>query len=224
MALKLVPFNPSWVNHDKIDIHAIYRRPRFIEDAYGERRRENDKDGLPTWDLTGPLPLRQHQRWLSKGFEYVTLANRESLLVAARFGTLPEGHPASMYDQHQTGGPWNWKKYSEGQEETQTLDVQQLHEDVMEFGSIAVTRMKRRMSGDPNYELPANLQGIQPRGTVASSDSRISATPPTPDAPVSAPSPAPKRKYKWKKHKRVPIDTPETTTGPSLNDHPEVES
>lgn len=157
MSLKLVPFNSAWTNHDKIDIHAIYRRPRFVEDEFGERSREY-KNGVATWDMTGPLPIRQHSRWLAKGFEYVTLANRESLMVAYKAGTLPEGATVSTYDQHQTGGPWNWKKYCAGQEADMTAEAEQIASDVRLFGSEAVTKIMRR--SDPNFELPPSLQGI----------------------------------------------------------------
>lgn len=161
MALKLVPFNDAWIQHDKIDIHAIYRRPRYVEDKYGEMEREY-KDGVATWDLTGPLPVRHHNRWRSKGFEYVTLANRDSLLTAARFGTLPPGHKAADYDQHQTGGPWNYKKYAEGQENYVTLEAEQLKADVEQFGSEAVETLRRRTDAD--FKLPDALRGFDPGG------------------------------------------------------------
>jgi hypothetical protein len=160
MALKLVPFSDAWIGHDKIDLHAIYRRPRFVEDKYGEMEREY-KDGIPTWDLTGPLPVRLHNRWRSKGFEYVTLASREALNVAARFGTLPPGTKAADFDQHQTGGPWNYKRYAEGQESAITAEADQLRRDVEEFGSNAV--LKIRQSIEPEFKLPADLADILPQ-------------------------------------------------------------
>lgn len=157
--LKLVPFNPVWINHDKIDVHAIYRRPRFTEDKYGELIRDVDpKTGLPTWDLTGGLPVRAHTKWTSKGFEYVTLSNRESLQVAGRSGTIPGNW--REYDQHQTGGPWSWKKYCEGFESAQATDLKELTEDVYLFGSVAVETLRRRQT--PDFALPENLRGIAP--------------------------------------------------------------
>jgi len=157
MSLKLVPFSDVWIDHDKIDIHAIYKRPRFIEDAYGETQREY-VNGLPTWDLTGPLPVRLHNRWRSKGFEYVTLANRESLRTAARAGTLPPGTKIDDFDQHQTGGPWNYKRYAEGQTELVTQAAKQLEEDVALYGSDAVEGLRRRY--EPGFVLPEKLRGI----------------------------------------------------------------
>jgi len=161
--LKLVPFNATWVSHDKIDIHAIYRRPRYREDEYGEHSREYDKDGLPTWDLTGPLPIKQHVKWSAKGFEYVTLANRDSLAVAAAYGTLPPDTKAADFDQHQTGGPWSYRKYVLGHEAMATQEAEQLKADVYEFGSNAVESIRKRQ--EPSFKLPEHLQNIAPGST-----------------------------------------------------------
>lgn len=164
MSLKLVPFNPTWVQHDKIDVHAIYRRPRYVEDKFGEMQREHDRDGLPTWDLTGPLPVRQHTRWAAKGFQYVTLANRESLFIAAKYNTLPEGTNAREFDQHQTGGPWSYRRYLEGQEVALQAEAEQLRDDVAEFGSVAVETIRRRF--DPGFVMPEHLKNVAPRGQM----------------------------------------------------------
>jgi hypothetical protein len=161
MSLKLVPFNAVWIDHDKIDIHAIYRRPVFAEDKYGELQRVI-KDGFPAWDLTGPLPVRGHTKWSAKGFQYVTLATRDSLRIAARFGTLPEGTTLATYDQHHTGGPWNYRLYFESQEALQGEILDELRADVEEFGSDTVLRLRRRT--DPAFVLPPALENIQARG------------------------------------------------------------
>ena len=157
--LKLVPFNAAWISHALMDVKAIYRRPRFVQDEFGEWQREF-KDGAPTWDLTTPLPVRSHNRWLAKGFEYVTLANRGSLNVAAKFGTLPEGATAADYDQSQAGGPWNYKMYVKGLEQATTLEAETLRADVEEFGSDVVLRLRRRENA--LFELPPELRGKKP--------------------------------------------------------------
>lgn len=170
MSLKLVPFNDSWINHDKIDIKAIYRRPRFREDSYGEWERELDANGVPSWDLTGPLPIKQHNKWRSKGFEYITLADRGSLQVAARFGTLMDEQGAAtnnwqQYDQHQTGGPWNYKKYQEGQLQTTTLAAQELEAQIRKFGWQAVEAIRR--SSDPTFRVAEHLKALSPDAASA---------------------------------------------------------
>lgn len=162
MSLKLVPFNANWVTHNKLDLHAIYRRPRFVEDKYGELRRDLDENGLPKWDLTGELPVRQHSKWVGKGFEYVTLANRESLIMAGRNGTIQhdaDGNPVDWrtYDQHQVSGPWNYRKYAEGQEATTTLDAERLKGDVARFGWEAVEAIRQQT--DPTFRLPDHMKG-----------------------------------------------------------------
>jgi len=163
--LKLIPFNDKWITHDRLDVHAIYRRPRWVEDEFGELQRELSPNGLPTWDLTGPLPVRQHNRWRTKGFEYVTLADRDSLVMAARSATLPEGTRMADFIQNtMTGGPWHYRKYVAGQESTSTLEAEQLDADVREFGSVVVETLRRRT--DPSFRLPEGLKNIPPRGQV----------------------------------------------------------
>lgn len=166
--LRLVPFNSTWIQHDKIDVHAIYRRPRWIKDEYDEDKRQFDANGLALWDITGPLPVRRHNDWTKKGYEYVTLANRDALLVAARFGTLPEGTSVRDFDQHQTGGPWNYRKYIEGRTDIDSAALRQLAADVDKYGSDIVMEIRR--GGDEKFELPKHLQGIAHptmRGKVA---------------------------------------------------------
>src|SRR5690349_14109132 len=74
-----VPFQNAWIDHAKLDVHAIYRRPVFGEN--GEQL--VDEHGVPRWDLTGGLPVRRHRDWIKKGYQYVTLADSESLKNAA---------------------------------------------------------------------------------------------------------------------------------------------
>lgn len=155
--LKLVPFNEAWIAHDKIDVHAIYRRPVFKDDEYGEPQRCYDPvTGLALWDLTGPLPVKQHNKWRAKGFEYVTLADKQSLFVAGRNNTI-EGN-WRQYDQHRQGGPWNYKLYDAGQISEQTQEAAQLEADVYEFGSAAVQAIRRQK--EPDFTLPPRLSGV----------------------------------------------------------------
>jgi hypothetical protein len=62
--MELVPLNQDWTGSEaKVDIKAIYRRP----------------DATGSVSLTAPLPLRRHQQWLAKGFEYVSLASVDDI-------------------------------------------------------------------------------------------------------------------------------------------------
>lgn len=159
--LKLVPFNDSWVGHDKLDLKAIYRRPRWVEDAYGEMHREMTPEGLPAWDLTGPLSVKHHNKHRAKGFEYVTLADRESLHAAAAAGTIVE-HGVRVdwraYVQDpRTNGPWHYRKYVEGQAVADTAAAAQLASDVERFGPDAVEAIRRQT--DPSFRVPDALKG-----------------------------------------------------------------
>jgi hypothetical protein len=158
--LRLVPFNPAWINHDKIDIKGIYRRPVYTQDDWGEPVRAHDADGLPLWDIVGPLPVKQHVNWTRKGFEFVTLAHKESLYAAARFGTLPAGSTIEDFDQHATGGPWNARKYHEGGRDADKMALAQLKTDIDRFGADAVEAIRRQT--DPAFVLPDALKA--PKG------------------------------------------------------------
>lgn len=159
--LKLVPFNNAWVDHDKLDLKAIYRRPRYVEDAYGELVREQTPEGLPAWDLTGGLSLKYHNKHLAKGFEYVTLADRESLVEAAKAGTI-QGDWREYVQDPRTSGPWHYRKYVEGQAVADTVAAQQLAADVAEFGADAVERLMQRQN--PAFVLPSHLKAPAKRG------------------------------------------------------------
>lgn len=163
--LKLVPFNDAWIDHGKLDIKAIYRRPRWTKDDFDQDVQETGPDGLPLWDLTGPLPIKQHNKWKAKGFEYVTLADRDSLIEAYRKNTLlPHGTHAREYDQHQTGGPWNAKMYMAGQSTADNATLLQLRESVQRYGSEVYTNIRREI--DPKFSLPSNLRDIEPGGEL----------------------------------------------------------
>jgi hypothetical protein len=156
--LKLVPFNNAWVQHDKLDLKAIYKRPRYTVNAYDETVLEtDDKTGEPKYDLTGALPVRHHNKYAAKGFVYVTLADRESLKAAGEHGTI-QGNWRE-YDQHQTGGPWNYKLYQLGQEEAADVAFAELEEQVKQFGSAAVLQIRRTV--DPKFELPKKLRSVK---------------------------------------------------------------
>jgi hypothetical protein len=179
--LKLVPFNANWEKHDKLDLHAIYRRPARVEDEYGDLIQARGPDGSPLWDLTCPLPIRQHSRWVAKGFEYVTLANAQGPGGALRFvheayqsGTLSGGGPRDYAQDPRTGGPWNAKKYFDGQRTSQDEGQTALERDVYEFGSNAVEKIRRRT--DPGFTLPAHLRNIAPNDEPPAEPTAVSVT------------------------------------------------
>lgn len=156
--LKLVPFQDVWVGHDKLDLKAIYRRPRYVEDAYGEMTRVITPEGLPAWDLTGGLPVKSHNKHKAKGFEYVTLADRDSLHAAAAAGTVQDWR--QYVQDPRTGGPWHYRKYVEGQAVADADAAQRLRDLVAKYGPEAVQDMKREH--DPDYVLPEPFWHLEP--------------------------------------------------------------
>jgi hypothetical protein len=163
--LKLVPFNEAWVSHDKLDVHAIYRRPQRHEDEYGEIVQTRGPSGEPLWDLTSPLPVRQHNRWRAKGYEYVTLANAPGIEPggglkyvrdAARAGTLAGGSVQDYSQDPRTGGPWNLRKYLESQGAADLAAVASLKDQIAKYGWEAVEDMRR--STDPNFRVAEALK------------------------------------------------------------------
>jgi hypothetical protein len=156
--LKLVPFNPNWIKHDKVDLHAIYLRPARAEDRYGDLVQRKSAGGELLWDTTTPLPVKQHHLWETKGYRYLTLARREDLIIAAKYGTLQGGTVSDYAQDPRTGGPWNLTKYQDGQAQTASDGLEQLRADVTRFGSEAVQAIRASM--DPSFMLPPDLQGI----------------------------------------------------------------
>lgn len=157
---KAIPFNAAWITHDKIDIRAIYRRP--VRDARG---RQVVKDGIPQWDLTGGLPVRRHQDWIRKGYEYVTLASGADVTREVADDLRAKGYnPRDFIMDEFEMSPWNPELYlaTAGVVEQQAADA--LTEMVERFGSDAVLAIKR--SENPLFTLPEHLEGIPAGGKV----------------------------------------------------------
>jgi hypothetical protein len=123
MALKCVPLNPDWVGNTGLDMRAIYRRPNG--------------------DLTADLPLRRHNQWQAKGFEYVTLADASSLKLAAPW-LMSKGHnPQEFVAGYSNEGatPWNVTKYLEGAHAADVAAADELKRLVDQFGVDAVEKI-----------------------------------------------------------------------------------
>lgn len=97
----------------KNDLKAIYRRIRRTVGAFDEEIVVTGDDGMPLWDLTTPLPVARHNDWMKKGFEYVTLADRDSLDKVAPFLAIQDP-PLNVRDYvcHPHFGAWNPKLYA----------------------------------------------------------------------------------------------------------------
>jgi hypothetical protein len=93
--MDLVPLDHDWTGSEaKVDIKAIYRRP----------------DPAGSVSLTAPLPLRRHQQWAAKGFEYVSLATVED--INAVLGSIREkGHDPKRFQGSYDRGRFNQQAY-----------------------------------------------------------------------------------------------------------------
>lgn len=150
--LKLVPWDDRWVT-PVTDMKAIYLRPHRTENERGDLEQTRDVHGEPEWD-TVTLAIKHHQKWASKGYKYLTLADRESLQTAAKRGML-----AGMYrdyDQHVTGGPWDWFLYRDSLKQTSSDKRAELQKDVDEFGWQAVEKIRQRT--DPTFRVPDSMK------------------------------------------------------------------
>lgn len=167
---KAVPFDEAWIASDKIDVHAIYRRP--ILDDLGEQA--VDKNGVPQWDLTGGLPVRRHYDWRRKGFEYVTLADGESLAKVAPL-LRKQGLNASdfiMLRNRVVGAtPWNPALYLASQQSVDRAQFDQLRTLVERLGSDVVLEVQR--ASNPGFQLPAHLRDIPPGGKAKAPAGRV---------------------------------------------------
>jgi len=157
---KCVPLNLEWVANGKLDLKAIYRRP--VRDEWTLEQKV-DAEGLPIWDLTGPLPLRRHMDYVRKGFEYITLADLKSLNDVAPFLRAAGLDPHSFIMDPRSG-PWNDQFYLTSQKVVDSAKMVELRKLVQEFGSKAVEAS--RQEHEPGYRLPAGLRDLPP-GPVA---------------------------------------------------------
>jgi len=108
---KPVPLQLVLQASTKLDLKAIYRRQQRAVGPFDEEILLTGDDGLPLWDLTTPLPVRRHGDWLKRGFEYVTLADMDSLEKVAPW-LKNEGLDPRDFLFHRHFGPWNPKLYS----------------------------------------------------------------------------------------------------------------
>lgn len=184
---KAVPFDENWINHDKIDIHAIYRRP--ILDDVGE---QVTVDGIPQWDFTTGLPVRRHYDWAKKGFQYVTLADSKSLankhvLQGLRAKSLNPSDYIMLRNRMVGQSPWNPQLYLASADQVERDSFASLRALVERLGSDVVRDVKR--ADDPTFELPRHLRDIPAGGRVKEPQAATS----TPAATSTSEPPAPAR-------------------------------
>jgi hypothetical protein len=176
---RAVPFDAEWVSHNKLDLRAIYRRP--VRDEWTGDQKLDEKTGLPQWDLTGPLPLRRHNDYIRKGFQYVTLADMKSLHDAAPY-LREKGLDPRSFIMDPRMGPWNDQFYLTSQVKVDSAQMTELRRLVEKHGSEAIEESRRLV--DPHFRLPSNLRGIAPG---ASTQQSVASTQPSVAAPAHQP-------------------------------------
>ncbi len=155
--LKLIPFQADWLAHETLDLHAIYRRPKRDMET-GELVR--DEFGFVQWDLTTPLPMRSHAKFLAKGFEYVTLATSADVISAsdpelAAHGVAPLHDPREYLDQARDRGPWDATKYLADMKEAHAERLRKLKARIEQAGPEVAEEFEQQH--DPGFILPASL-------------------------------------------------------------------
>ena len=172
--LRLVPWEPTWLTHQTLDLHAIYRRPVRDPETWQVLR---DDDGFERWDLTTALPIRQHVRFLQKGFHYVTLATAEDVLHAAapaiaergatplgRGNRRPDEHPDDYLRQPGIRGPWNAAAYLADMKDAHRARVEEVEAHLEMYGPDGAEEFERQR--DPDYRLPARYREAVTAGPV----------------------------------------------------------
>lgn len=164
---KCVPFDKNWgLPSTKLDLKAIYRRPRRTVGEYDEVVQERGPDGQPLYDLVGPLPVRRHSDWLAKGFEYVTVVAvpgaEDHAWGQVAASLRAKGLDPKDYIQHPQLGTWNPKLYLATADQVDLDKFAELRALVEQLGSATVLQVKR--SDDPTFTLPKSLQDIPPGG------------------------------------------------------------
>lgn len=160
---KCIPLDVSWtIPGTKHDLKAIYRRASRRVGEYDEIVPEVGQDGLPVYDIIGPLPLRRHSDWSAKGYEYVTVVAAPGVegsgwpVVAGHLRA--KGLNPQDYLQHPVHGTWNPKLYLDTAGKIDRAKHSELMALVYKLGSQAVLDVRR--STDPSFTLPPALMGI----------------------------------------------------------------
>jgi len=154
-----VPLDLAWVT-GRSDLKAIYRRP-VLTWAGSRVVQVTDAEGRPLWDLTAGLPLRRHMHWVAKGYQYITLADAESLCAPEVVGSLQARglnwrdficHPA-------TGSPWSYEAYRAWAAQAASEASSQQDAVIAQYGAEVVRAVANALTGQrtPPVAAPDSL-------------------------------------------------------------------
>lgn len=182
--MKTVPFNAGWLDNGSLDLLAVYRRPRLHAIT---KERLSDEQGKPLWDYVN-LPIRRHNDWSKKGYQYVTLARVADLISVKQTG--PEvlaGYKRNGEPEERTFDVQSFLKFADVAEDAEFEKLKAL---VAEMGPDAVEKVMRH--GDPSFVLPEALR-TPPAATIYEHDESKTTTVHA-AAPTAAAKPKGKRK------------------------------
>lgn len=172
--LQLIPWEPTWLAHQSLDIHAVYRRP--------QRRRNpetdswdiiRDDEGLIQWDLTPGMTVRNHRNYTQKGMEYITLATSTDVVEASKpdlvdYGAIPLGQRPDRYPTEDpqayirqpsgVRGPWNVGVYLKDEAAAREERIARIRQHVIDQGPDYAEVYERQT--DPEYVLPAKYREV----------------------------------------------------------------
>jgi hypothetical protein len=150
MSYPTVPFNSEWIASDKIDAKAVYRRPHRHAITNEIQR---DAMGAVQWDYS-ILPIRRDNDWGAKGYEYVTIADAESLGMVAGSLRAQGLDPRSFIMDPRTNSPWVPEKYHANAQEAVNAEHARLRDMVAKYGVEATEEILK-------ITLPAELRTVE---------------------------------------------------------------
>ena len=195
---RAVPFQQGWITAEKVDAKAIYRRPHRAPITNDVTL---DAHGRPCWDFVA-LPVRRHNDWLAKGFDYVTIADAESLGMVA--GTLKALglDPWSFVMDPRTNSPWHADLYLRTLAQDTGDEHARLRSLVAVHGSDMVEQIMQ--ASNPAFVLPVVLRGIPPAAGSSGASTSNQDYVPDPEVPPIGTTPA-ARKASAKKSTAVEV-------------------
>jgi hypothetical protein len=156
MSYPTIPWNDEWLKSDKIDARGVYRRPHRHPITLDIER---DALGHVLYDYS-TLPIRAHNTWGAKGYQYVTIADAESLGMVAASLRAQGLDPRSFIMDPRTNSPWAPDKYLADAKQDAQDEHARLREMVEKHGVKATEEILR-------ITLPEELRALAPKEPAA---------------------------------------------------------
>lgn len=154
MSLKCVPLLKGMFGaENSLDLKAVYRRRK--QTNWGEPIL--DEQGREQWDLCPGLPLRRHMDYLGRGYQYITLADEQSLIDAKHVLAANNLDWREFANQEpRSRSPFNPDLYVAEAKASVDKTESELQAMVDQYGYDAVLAIKRQ--ADPGFQMPASVK------------------------------------------------------------------